>query len=82
MPCVWYQVSLDRAKSKGNKNQIRVGSPMDWMGLIMGENSRREANLERGVLSFERNIEITSYGCLVGGSSRVLEQWQKRPFYP
>ena len=29
MPCVWYQVSFDRAKSKEkNKNQIRVGSPM------------------------------------------------------
>ena len=43
----------------------------------MGENSRGKANLKRWVSSFERNVEtelITSYGCLVGGSSRVLEQ--------
>ena len=49
----------------------------------MGENSRGKANLKRWVLSFERNVETDNeLRCQAGGSSRVLEQRQKRPFYP
>ena len=65
-------------KVKGNKNQIRVGSPMIGWERIQGG----KAKLKRWVLSFERNVETDNELRVSGGREfQSLGAMTEKAFY-